>query len=289
MLSRRQFPGDGIALDLNGVAERQLVKETNTMRIAITREVSPNIGRCQLTHLQRQTIDLDLAREQHREYENCLAALGCEILSLPAQPSLPDSVFVEDTAVVLGELAIITRPGADSRKPETQSIAAALKPHRNLSFIEPPGTIDGGDVLRIGKKVFIGASNRSNQAGIEQLRALLAPFGYSVESVRVNDCLHLKSAVTQVAEDTLLVNRRWVDPDVFGRVDLIDVDPSEPHGANALLVGEAVVYAAAYPRTRNRLEDRRIRVDTVDVSELAKAEGAVTCCSLIFTCAEGER
>lgn len=259
------------------------------MHIAITRGVSPNIGRCELTHLSRAAISVDLARVQHRQYENCLSALGCEILSLPAETSLPDSVFVEDTAVVLDELAVITRPGTDSRKPETRSIAETLTPFRSLFFIEPPGTIDGGDVLRIGREIFVGASSRSNQAGIEQMRALLAPFGYSVESVQVKGCLHLKSAVTQVAENTLLVNRSWVDPDVFGPVDLIDVDPTESYGANALLVGETVVYSAAYPNTRARLEDRSIRVEPVDVSELAKAEGAVTCCSLIFTNGEGGR
>ena len=259
------------------------------MHIAITRGVSPNIGRCELTHLSRAAISVDLARVQHRQYENCLSALGCEILSLPAETSLPDSVFVEDTAVVLDELAVITRPGTDSRKPETRSIAETLTPFRSLFFIEPPGTIDGGDVLRIGREIFVGASSRSNQAGIEQMRALLAPFGYSVESVQVKGCLHLKSAVTQVAENTLLVNRGWVDPGVFGPVDIIDVDPTESYGANALLVGETVVYSAAYPNTRARLEDRSIRVEPVDVSELAKAEGAVTCCSLIFTNGEGGR
>ena len=259
------------------------------MRIAITRQVSPNIGACELTHLTRLAIDVDLARSQHRAYETCLADLGCKVVSLPAEPSLPDSVFVEDTAVVFDELAIITCPGANSRRPETVSVAEALKPHRRLSFIKPPGTIDGGDVLCTGKKVYIGASSRSNRAGFEQMRSLLAPFGYLVQSVKVKGCLHLKSAVTQVAESTLLINRDWVDPSVFGPVHLIDVDPSEPYGANAVLVGETIVYSAAYPRTRRRLEERGIGVEIVDVAELAKAEGAVTCCSLIFTHREGDR
>ena len=252
------------------------------MPIAITREVSPNIGHCELTHLAREAIDANVARAQHRQYEDCLAALGCEIHSLPAEPELPDSVFVEDTAVVFDELAIITRPGADSRKPEIQSIAKALKPYRRLSYIKSPGIIDGGDVLCIGKTLFVGLSRRSNQAGIEQMRALLDPFGYTVEGVQMNGCLHLKSAVTQVAKNTLLINRVWVDAGAFEHMNLIDVDPSEPFGGNALLVGETVVYPSAYPGTQRRLEDHGISVRVVDVSELAKAEGGVTCCSLIF-------
>lgn len=252
------------------------------MLIAITREVSPNIGSCELTHLAREVIDVNVARVQHRQYEDCLAALGCEVHRLSGQPELPDSVFVEDTAVVLDELAIITRPGADSRKPETRSIAKALKPYRRLSYIESPGTMDGGDVLTIGKMLFVGLSRRSNQAGIEQMRALLDPFGYTVQGVQVSGCLHLKSAVTQVAKNTLLINRTWVDAGAFEHMNLIDVDPSEPFGANALLVGETVVYPSAYPHTRRRLEDHGISVRVVDVSELAKAEGGVTCCSLVF-------
>lgn len=252
------------------------------MLIAVTREVSPSIGSCELTHLAREAIDVGVARAQHRQYEDCLAALGCEMHRLRAEPELPDSVFVEDTAVVFDELAMITRPGAESRRPETQSVAMALTPYRRLLYIESPGTIDGGDVLRIGKTLFVGLSHRSNQAGIEQMLALLEPFGYRVQEVRLNGCLHLKSAVTQVATDALLINPTWVEASVFAHMSTIDADPSEPYGGNALLVGETVVYPSAYPRTRGRLEDAGIPVRVVDVSELAKAEGGVTCCSLVF-------
>ena len=254
----------------------------NTMLIAITRGVSLSIGRCELTHLPREPIDLERARAQHRRYEEALASLGCEIHRLPAEPTMPDSVFVEDTAVVLDELAIITRPGAASRRPETAAVAEALRPYRRLFRIEPPGTLDGGDVLRIGKMVFVGLSRRTDRAGIEQLRDLLDPFGYAVKGVRVKGCLHLKSAVTQVAEETLLINPAWVNAGAFGAMELIEVDPSEPFAANALLVGETAVYPAAYPRTVERLGAHGIRVRIIDISELAKAEGGVTCCSLIF-------
>lgn len=250
--------------------------------IAITREVSPSIQHCQLTHLTRNAIEVEAARVQHRQYRRCLANLGCDVHCLPVEPDLPDSVFVEDTAVVLDELAVITRPGARSRRPETASVAKALEPHRQLRRIESPGTIDGGDVMQIGKKLFVGLSGRTNAAGIEQLRGHVSPLSYTVEGVGLKGCLHLKTAVCPVARNTLLINRNWVDTGAFAAMEMIDVDPSEPFGANALWVGQAVIYPVAYPATKKRMEHRGITVETVDASELAKAEGGVTCCSLIF-------
>ncbi len=252
------------------------------MRVAITREVSPQIGRCELTYQVREPINIDLARMQHHQYEECLTSLGCTVCRLPAEPELPDSVFVEDAAIVLDELALITRPGAESRRAEIESIAQALRPYRQLAYIEAPGILDGGDVLRLGRKLYVGLSRRSSQAAIQQMQDLLAGFGYTVTGVQVKDCLHLKSAVTQVAEDTLLVNRNWVEGDLFGPVRMIDVDACEPFAANALAIGEVVVFPSAYAATRMRLETHGIKVCPVDVSELAKAEGGVTCCSLIF-------
>jgi dimethylargininase len=252
------------------------------MLVAITRPVSPSITRCELKHLVREVINVDVAREQHRWYERCLVDLGCEIRRLPLEPELPDSVFVEDTAVVLDELAVITRPGAESRRRETVSVAKALEAYRELRHIELPGTLDGGDVLRIGRMIYVGLSGRSNRTGIEQLRGYVEPCGYTVMVVEMKGCLHLKSAVTQVGRNTLLINRAWVDAGVFDGMELVDAAPTEPMGGNALLVGEVVVYPEAYVETRKRLEDRGVAVSAVDVSELAKAEGGVTCCSLIF-------
>lgn len=252
------------------------------MPIAITRKVSPAIARCELTHLAREPIDAARAAAQHGAYEACLAALGCKVVSLPAEPELPDSVFVEDTAVVVGELAVITRPGAASRRGETASVAAALAAFRPLAAIEAPATIDGGDVLVLGRRVLVGTSSRSNPSGVEQLRALLAPHGYTVEAVRIDGCLHLKSAVTAVAPGTLLLNPAWADTAPLAGLERIEVDPGEPFAANALLVGGRLVYPAAFPRTRARLQARGIELEIVDVSELAKAEGAVTCCSIIL-------
>jgi dimethylargininase len=252
------------------------------MLIAITRKVSPNISLCELSHLERHPIDYENAARQHHEYEQSLVKVGCKLTSLPAERDLPDSVFVEDAAVVFDELAMITRPGADSRKPEVDSIALALEPFRKLFYIHEPGTMDGGDVLKVGRQVFVGITLRSNPEGIEQMANILAPYGYSVRGVPVHGCLHLKSAVTQVGEKTLLINPAWVDRHEFPGMDFIEVDPAEPFGGNALLIEEKLIYPSAYEKTRQRLEDRGIRVQTVDASELAKAEGGVTCCSLIF-------
>jgi dimethylargininase len=253
-----------------------------THRIAITRLVSRSIVNCELTHLERIPIDLENARLQHQAYEAVLRSLGVEVLSLPEEPNLPDAVFVEDVAIVLDECAIITRPGADSRKPEVASIAWALDPYRKLFTIQTPGTVDGGDVLTVGRKIFVGLTKRSNRSAIEQMQIFLLPFGYSVRGVMVNGCLHLKSAVTQVAQDTLLINPAWVEKDHFPGMKFIEVDPSEPYAANALLVGETVLYQPAYPKTLARLDAAGIQPILIDQSELAKAEGALTCCSLIF-------
>jgi dimethylargininase len=252
------------------------------MQIAITREVSRSIAQCELTHLSRVQIDLGLARSQHQHYQQALAELGCEVVNLAEQPELPDSVFVEDTAIVLDECAVITRPGAESRRPETDSIASKLGEYRKLGFIEAPGTLDGGDVLRVDRRLYIGLSGRSNRAAVDQLRALIDPYGYTVKAVEVSGCLHLKSAVSQVAENTLLINPKWVKAADFGAVERLEIDPAEAYAANTLLIGRSIIYPTSFPRTRQHLEHRGIRVVAVDVSELQKAEGAVTCCSLVF-------
>jgi len=251
--------------------------------IAITREVSRSIIHCELTHLERIPIDVQRARAQHAEYEAALKQLGLAVLSLPEEPTLADSVFVEDPALVLDECAIILRPGAVSRKPETESIAKALAPYRKLFTIEAPARVDGGDILRIDKQIYIGLSSRSDTNAIEQIQDFLQPYGYEVHAVMVNGCLHLKSAVTQVAQNTLLINSAWVDKKNFTGMKFIEIDPSEPHAANALLIGDTILYAKAFPKTRKKLEDAGIKIIDVSADELAKAEGALTCCSLIFT------
>ena len=250
--------------------------------IAVTREVSAALERCELSYQPRMPIDVALARRQHRAYREALETLGCRVVALPELPEQADSVFVEDTAVVLEEIAVITRPGAESRRVETESMARALADYRELVAIAAPGTLDGGDVLRIGHTLYVGQSGRSNREGTDQLAKAAAPYGYKVVPVKLHGCLHLKTAATQVAPGLLLINPAWVDPRSFDEVDFLEVDPAEPHAANAVWLPGGVIYPRSFPRTRERLAGRRVPVVMVDMSETEKAEGGVTCCSLIF-------
>lgn len=250
--------------------------------IALTRAVSPAMAACELTHLPRTPIDIARASEQHAAYERALEQLGCKVHRLPAGPDMPDSVFIEDTAVVLDEIALIMRPGAASRRGETAEVEEWLKHQRLLGRIEPPGTMDGGDLLAVGRAMYVGASSRTNAEGIEQLRRLVEYFGYALRVVEVHGGLHLKSAVTAVSDDTLLINPRWAPAESFAGFKLLDVSPEEPAAANIVRVGSRLLYSAAFPLTLERLTRRGCDVMTVDVSEIAKAEGAVTCCSVLF-------
>ena len=252
------------------------------MTVAITRRISPRFNECEITHIERTPIDMDVARTQHDAYVHTLAELGCQVVELAEEPDLPDSVFVEDTAFILPEVAVITRPGADSRKPEIETIIPALSQYRALLHVAEPASVDGGDVLVLGKQIFIGMSTRSNMAAVDQLNELLDTYGYTVHAVEMTDCLHLKTGVTRVDDKTLLINKNWVDPTYFPGFDLIEVDASEPFAANCLPVRGKIIYPTTFPKTRARLEAKGFVIAPVDLSELAKAEGAVTCCSLII-------
>lgn len=242
--------------------------------LAVTRDVAPSINSCELTHLEPEPIDVERAVAQHEKYRRLLASLGLDVISIPADARHPDCVFIEDTAVVLDELAIITRPGAASRRGETDAVANVLAKFHPLVRIEPPATLDGGDVLVLDDRIYVGLSQRTNEAAIAQLRTLT---GREVIGVPVRGCLHLKSAITRVSRDALLVNRDWIDAAPFRDWTLIDVE--EPFAANALRIGEVVIYPSAFPRTLAKLAHLDVR--TVDMGELARAEGGVTCCSLL--------
>ncbi len=257
-----------------------------TMLTAITREVSPSLDQCELTHLERIPIDVELARHQHQRYCDCLRQLGLRLLKLPAAPDLPDAVFVEDPAVVLDEVAVITRPGAASRRPERDSLAAALEQFRPLQWMTAPATLDGGDVFLVDRTLYVGHSARTSDAGIDQLRRLVAPYDYDVTVLMLRDCLHLKSACCPLGEGRVLVNRAWLAPDSVTRLatalELVDIPPAEPHAANVLAIGRRVLLPAAHPRTAALLEEQGFGVLTVDNSELLKAESGITCSSLVF-------
>jgi dimethylargininase len=252
------------------------------MLTALTRAVSPTMGSCELTYLSRQAIDIGKAIEQHGAYERCLTELGVRVISLPAEPAMPDAVFVEDPVVVVDEVAIIARTGAESRRVEAASLAEALGKFRPLRHMREPATLEGGDVLRVGRTVFVGLSPRTNVAGISQLARELEPLGYEVRSVRVRNCLHFKTACSAVGDGALLVNRAWLDTEPLEGFKLMDVAEDEPWAANALRIGETVLFPASLPHTEAILRRAGFDVRTLDLSELQKAEGSVTCMSVIF-------
>jgi len=250
--------------------------------VALVRGVPPSIVECELTFVDRQPIDYPRAVDQHRAYARALADLGLELIELPADPRLPDSCFVEDTAVVLDEIAVIARPGAESRRPEVEPVAEALSPFRSLRRIAAPACLDGGDVLAIGRRLFVGQSRRTDSAGVHALVEAVRPFGYEVVPVALRDCLHLKSAATAIGDDAVIVNPPWVDLEPFARLDTVLVPAAEPWAANVLRVGGAVLMHAGFPRTAEALSKRGLDVRPIDVSEFLKAEAGVTCKSLLF-------
>jgi dimethylargininase len=255
------------------------------MLTAITRAVSPNLADCEVSFVDRQPIDVCQAAQQHAAYELALGELGVRVVSLPTLVDQPDCVFVEDPVVVLDEVAIITRLGAESRRGESASLAEAVSQYRELRHIEAPATLDGGDVMRVDKTLYVGLSKRTNVTGIGQLARLVAPFGYWVTPVELRGCLHLKSACCYLGEKTVLANRAWLDLDAFCGITFLDVPESEPHAANALRIGDTILLPSSYPETRALLEANGFRVRTVDTSELIKAEAGVTCMSLLFEAA----
>ena len=251
-------------------------------RIAITRKVSRALKHCELTHLERTEINLELARTQHAAYESALRDAGCDVRQLQEQADLPDSVFVEDNAIVLDQVAVLTRPGAESRRGEIESMATALAPFREVRRIEAPATLDGGDVLRLDRVLYVGASARSNAEGIEQLARLVAPFDYHVQAVPLHGCLHLKSAVTQVAPGLLLFNPDWVAARHFPGYRTIAVASADQFAANSVWVGDRLLYSTSFPRTADMVRRAGVDVCLLNMSETEKAEGGVTCCSVIF-------
>lgn len=252
---------------------------------AFTRAVSPRLAECELTHLERMPIDAARAAAQHAAYERALADAGFEVIRLPELPDDPDAVFVEDTALLLDGHAVITRPGIASRVGETDSTAAGLAAHFELHRIAS-GHLDGGDVLRIGKTLYVGQSTRTDAVGIRGLAELVGPLGFKVVQAELRDCLHLKTGATFAGPDAvgrpvLIFSERSVDPSQFAGVEPMAVDETEPAAANSLRVGDALILPAGNPRTAERLRARGFDVVEVDVSELQKAEAGVTCMSLI--------
>jgi len=251
------------------------------MLTAITRPTGAELLNCELTHIDRIPIDVERACAQHDEYLDVLVSLHVSVVELARLPGHPDAVFVEDTALVLPEVAVLLRPGAESRRGEVPSMAAVLAGYHDCMAMEAPAVLDGGDVIVFGKRILVGETTRSNEIGIRALADLVEPFGYSVAGVPVRDVLHLKSAATVVDEETVIVYPAHVDLGFLG-ARLLEAHPDEPQGANVARVGNTLLADASAPRTIEMLASHADTIVAVHVDEFGKAEGAISCKGVIF-------
>ena len=250
--------------------------------IALTRRPAFALVNCEVGYAPRQEIDLHLAFQQHEAYCQALRQLGVVVEVLPSEEAFPDSVFIEDNAVILDELAVMTSMGPPSRQGEPALLFPVLARHRRLATIAPPATIEGGDVLRMGKTLYIGVSTRTNREGVEALRVIVEPLGYQVAPVGVQACLHLKTACTALDDETLLVNPDWIDSDPLGAFRLLHVPAEEPFGANVLRLPGGVLVQTSSPLTRDVIESQGFAATCVDLGEFAKADAGLTCLSLLI-------
>jgi dimethylargininase len=249
--------------------------------VAITRLPGPELAACELTWRAREPIDVERAAEEHGAFRAVLARLGCDVVALPPLAGHPDATFVEDVAVVLDELAVLPVLGAASRRGESASIATALSAWRTVVALEE-GHLDGGDVLAVEDVLYVGQSRRTNHAALKALAHLVLSHGLRVKAAPVRGALHLKTACTRVGTETLLVNREWVDLGRVRDLEILEVPRTEPFGANVLSVGGTLVVPSAHPRTADLLASHGARIETVELTELSKAEAGPTCLALLL-------
>jgi dimethylargininase len=247
----------------------------------LTRRPSARMAEAELTHFERRPIDIALAERQHDAYRAALARLGAVGIDLPPLDRHPDCAFVEDTLIALPEIFVLCRPGAASRLGEVESVAAALPADRPVARIAGPATIDGGDVLWMSRTLFVGRSARTNDAGIAALGALIGPFGYRVEPVAVGAVLHLKTAVTALGPDRVLINPELLDPTPFSGLHPVTAAEGELLAGNCLSIGGRVFMQPVHPKTAERVAKAGYSVDLLDISEFTKAEAALTCLSVV--------
>jgi dimethylargininase len=248
--------------------------------LAVTHLPSPNLQGGERTYVGHEPIDAALALRQHEQYCDALRECGASVLTLDENRDMPDCVFVEDTAIVLDEVAIMMSMGAESRRGEPPAIERALEDFRPIEHVRLPATIDGGDVVRSGRTIYVGASPRTNTAGIQSLRDIVRPFGYTVTAVPVHGCLHLKSGCSALPDGRFLVNADWIDVAPLDGA-LVHVPKNETWSGDVLAIDDTIIVSDAFPETIALLR-QYFSVVPVCVSEFAKAEGGVTCLSLVF-------
>lgn len=252
------------------------------MRRALTRGV-PETFSAALYGKSGRRPDVELARQQHAEYSAALGASGYDVTILPGDDHHPDCVFVEDGAVVIGEVAVATNPGAESRRGEVQPVAEALGNDFQMEWIVDPGTLDGGDVLVLGDTVYIGISNRTNQEGARQLGKVAREQGFRSIQVAVSDVLHLKSGVLAVNAETVVVTSGTVDERLFEGARVLYEHPDERHQFSCLILGQGRLLAtASSPLTVESVAALGIDVDTIDISEILAVDGGLTCMSILY-------
>jgi len=253
--------------------------------IAMTHVPSPNMEQCERTYVARTPIDYPRAVRQHEEYCRVLQACGAEVLILEVNRDMPDCAFVEDTAIVLDEVAVLASMGPVSRRSEPAGIELELREYREIHRIEMPAKLEGGDLLCVGRRLLVGLSSRTNRAGVNALEAVVRRYGYEILPVAVRECLHLKTACTALPDDSLLINPAWIDVGALRGFELVPVPDAEPWSANVMRIGNGVCVAADHLEIVGLIRKRGFEVHTIDLSEFAKAEGGVTCLSILFRAA----
>ena len=247
---------------------------------AIVRPVPDSYDQCIQTKSEK--IDVDIAKKQHREYCRALQKLGLELVWIPKDNNLPDSCFVEDTAMIFGETAVVCNMKMKSRADETVEVAKALEELMETYHIKPPATIDGGDVIQIKDKVFVGLSNRTNEQATVQLRGILESTGRKVIPVKVRNVLHLKSACTYLGDNYVIFSDGCFNTDILHGFDRIAVPADERYATDCLAINGTVLVAKGYPKTKNLIEERGFPVEELDTSEFRKGDGALTCLSIVW-------
>ncbi len=250
--------------------------------LTLTPSSSMNETNCELLFMKPQAIDTGLALSQHSKYCQCLEDLGFEVTRLPAIAELPDSVFIEDPVVLLDEVAVLTLPFSPSRKGEVPNIEKFISGLGKTERIIPPGTMEGGDVLKIGRTLYVGISNQTNQEGFNQFRSFVEPFGYKVIPVKVQGALHLKTAATALDDRTLLMNPDWIDAQPFRDFRIVEVPRDEPFGGNIIAVGRRVLMHEGFVQTCHTVKSLGFEVSLVNISEFLKAEAGLTCMSVLY-------
>jgi dimethylargininase len=259
------------------------MKKIEKRTIAVVREIPDSFNNCITSQEDKDTIDVEKARLQHENYCATLETFGIELLRISADESLPDCCFTEDVVIVLDEIAIITNPRMKSRSGERKEMEKAMLPYRKMVRLDAPAYLDGGDVVVIGKKIFVGLSERSNAKAIEQLQNLLDVYGYAVTGVPVRNVLHLKSACTYIGNGYVLLSPESIDPDFFADYKLIKVPKEESYCADTLAIDDSVLIPEGYPITKQMILESGFKVITLDTTEIKKADGALTCMSVIFS------